>query len=218
MSTPLVSDGLWAIIAPLLPTERPKPKGGRPRIADRAALTGILFVLKSGIPWELLPQELGYGSGMTCWRRLRDWQQAGIWAQLHRTLLQRLQDAGLLDWERAALDSASVPAPGGASRPARIRRIVANWVRNATSWLTAMASHSPYVSRARMCMTVACWRRVSMRSQRCGSRTGGEGDRVSARRNCMQIKAMITLDVAKRCVAVGSFHVLRAAASIRASG
>jgi transposase len=132
MSTPLVSDGLWAIIAPLLPTERPRPKGGRPRIADRAALTGILFVLKSGIPWEMLPQELGCGSGMTCWRRLRDWQQAGIWAKLHRTLLQRLQDAGRIDWERAALDSASVPAPGGASRPARTLRIAASWGRNAT--------------------------------------------------------------------------------------
>jgi transposase len=68
MSKPLVSDALWAIIAPLLPPQLPKPKGGRPRIADPAALTGILFVLKSGIPWEMLPQELGCGSGMTCWR------------------------------------------------------------------------------------------------------------------------------------------------------
>lgn len=65
MSKPLVSDELWALIAPLLPLERPKPKGGRPPIADRAVLTGILFVLKSGIPWEMLPQELGCGSGMT---------------------------------------------------------------------------------------------------------------------------------------------------------
>jgi transposase len=121
MSKPLVSDALWAIIAPLLPLERPKPKGGWPRIADRAALTGILFVLKSGIPWEMLPQEMGCGSGMTCWRRLRDWQQAGVWQRLHRVLLQRLQDAGLIEWERASLDSARVPAPGGANRPARIR-------------------------------------------------------------------------------------------------
>jgi transposase len=66
MSTPLISDTLWEIIAPLLPTEPPKPKGGRPRsITDRAALMGIVFVLKSGIPWEMLPQELGCGSGMT---------------------------------------------------------------------------------------------------------------------------------------------------------
>ena len=114
MSTPLISDMLWEIIAPLLPPEPPKPKGGRPRsIPDRAALTGIVFVLKSGIPWKMLPQELGCGSGMTCWRRLRDWQRAGVWRRLHRTLLQRLQDAGRIDWTRASLDSASVPAPGG---------------------------------------------------------------------------------------------------------
>lgn len=126
MSKPLVSDALWALIAPLLPQERPKPKGGRPRIADRAALTGILFVLKSGIPWEMLPQELGCGCGMTCWRRLRDWHEAGVWQRLHRVLLQRLQDAGRIDWGRASLDSASVPAPGGANRPARTRPIAAS--------------------------------------------------------------------------------------------
>jgi transposase len=139
MSKPLVSDELWAIIAPLLPAERPKPKGGRPRVADRAALSGILFVLKSGIPWEMLPQEMGCGSGMTCWRRLRDWQKEGVWHGLHRALLQRLQDAGRIDWKRASLDSASVPAPGGASRPARIRRIAASWGPSAISSWIAMA-------------------------------------------------------------------------------
>ncbi len=113
MSKPLDTDALWTHTAPLLPPERPKPKGGRPRIADRAVLTGIVFVLQSGIPWEMLPQELGCGSGMSCWRRLRDWQRAGVWKRLHHVLLQRLQDAGQIDWERASLDSASVPAPGG---------------------------------------------------------------------------------------------------------
>jgi transposase len=127
MSKQLVSDKLWAIVALLLPAEPPKPKGGRPRrISDRAALSGILFVLKSGIPWEMLPQEMGCGSGMTCWRRLRDWQQAGVWKRLHHLLLQRLQDAARIDWERASLDSASVPAPGGANRRVRIRRIAAS--------------------------------------------------------------------------------------------
>jgi transposase len=112
MSKPQVSDKLWAIIAPLLHAERPKPKGGRPRIPDRATLTGILFVLKSGTPWEMLPQELGCGNWMTCWCRLRDWQQAGVWRRLHHVLLQQLQTAGRIDRERASLDSASVPAPG----------------------------------------------------------------------------------------------------------
>lgn len=79
----LLPDALWAPIAPLLPPEPPKPKGGRPRVSDRAVLTGILFVLKTGIPWEYLPAEMGCGSGMTCWRRLRDWYQAGVWRRLH---------------------------------------------------------------------------------------------------------------------------------------
>jgi transposase len=110
MSRSLVSDQLWAAIAPLLPPARPTPKGGRPRVPDRAALTGILFVLKSGIPWEMLPQELGCGSGMTCWRRLRDWAKAGVWERRHRKLLDTLGEADQIDWERASLDSASVPA------------------------------------------------------------------------------------------------------------
>ena len=108
-----VPDALWARIAPLLPPEPPKPKGGRPRVSDRAALTGILFVLKTGIPWEYLPAEMGCRSGMTCWRRLRDWYQAGVWRRLHQVLLEELAQADRIDWDRAALDSAAVPAPGG---------------------------------------------------------------------------------------------------------
>ena len=123
MAKPLVSDELWALVAPLLPPEPPKPKGGRPRISDRAALNGIIFVLKSGIPWEMLPLEMGCGSGMTCWRRLRDWQEAGVWEALHRALLDRLGDAGQIDWSRASLDSASIPAKKGATQPGRIQRI-----------------------------------------------------------------------------------------------
>ena len=114
MSKELVSDELWEIIEPLLPEEPPKPKGGRPRVDDRTALTGIVFVLKSGIPWEMLPQEMGCGSGSTsCWRRLRDWQEAGVWEDLHRALLDRLGEADKIDWERASLDSASVSAKRG---------------------------------------------------------------------------------------------------------
>lgn len=89
----LVPDRRWTVIAPLLPPAPPKPKGGRPRVPDRAALTGIIFVLKSGIPWEMVPLELGCGSGVTCWRRLRDWHQAGVWAALQRRLLDHLGQA-----------------------------------------------------------------------------------------------------------------------------
>lgn len=143
MAKPLVSDELWESIEPLLPPEPPKPKGGRPRVSDRAALTGIIFVLKSGIPWEMLPQEMGCGSGMTCWRRLRDWQDAGVWAQLHRVLLNRLGDADQIDWERACLDTASIPAKKGALPPERIRRIGANRARSTMLWRIGTVSPSP---------------------------------------------------------------------------
>jgi transposase len=142
MSKELVSDELWEIIEPLLPPEAPKPKGGRPRINDRAALNGIVFVLKSGIPWEMLPQEMGCGSGSTCWRRLSDWQEAGVWEKLHRVLLDRLGEADQIDWERATLDSASVSAKRGAKRPDRIRRKKANRARSATLVRTEGVSRS----------------------------------------------------------------------------
>ena len=143
MAKPLVSDELWALVAPLLPAEPPKPKGGRPRVPDWACLTGIIFVLKTGIQWELLPQELGCGSSMTCWRRLRDWQAAGVWDLLHHTLLDRLGEAGQIDWSRAALDSASIPAKRGATSSGRTRRIAANRARSAMLWSTGPASRSP---------------------------------------------------------------------------
>jgi len=142
MAKPLVTDELWEVIEPLLPEEGPKPKGGRPRVDDRAALTGILFVLKTGIPWEMLPQEMGCGCGMTCWRRLKEWHEAGVWERLHWRLLNRLGEADQIDWERASLDSASVPAPGGAKEPARTRRIRANRARSAMLWSTGEASRS----------------------------------------------------------------------------
>jgi transposase len=113
MAKPLVSDDLWNAIEPLLPPERPKPKGGRPRVPDRAALAGIVFVLRSGIPWEMLPRELGAGSGMTCWRRLRDWQAAGVWERLRQVLLARLRGADRLDWSRAVVDASQVRAALG---------------------------------------------------------------------------------------------------------
>ncbi len=140
MAKPILDDALWEVIAPLLPAQRPKPKGGRPRTDDRAALTGILFVLRSGIPWEMLPQELGCGSGMTCWRRLRDWQAAGVWDRIHQALLDRLGEREAIDWSRAALDSASVPAKKGEPRPDRIRPTGANRARSGMWWSMPTAS------------------------------------------------------------------------------
>ncbi len=115
MAEPLVPDDLWAIVEPLIPAKPPKPKGGRPRIDDRAALTGIIFVLKSGIPWSMLPIEMGDGSGVSCWRRLQEWQHAGVWIRLHQAVLEKLGDADRIEWERACVDSASVPAKRGAN-------------------------------------------------------------------------------------------------------
>jgi transposase len=119
-----------------LPDEAPKPQGGRPRIDDRSVLAGIIFDLKSGIPWDMLPKEMGCGSGSTCWRRLRDWQEAGVWEELQRVLLNRLGEADRIDWDRVSPDSASVPAKRGDKEPARIRRIGERRARSAMSWQT----------------------------------------------------------------------------------
>jgi transposase len=142
MAKELVSDELWEIIEPLLPEERPKPKGGRLRIDDRATLTGIIFVLKSGISWEMLPQEMGCGSGITCWRRLKEWQEAGVWRRLHQELLNRLGEAEQIGWERASLDSASVPAKRGDKEREQPRRTGAKQAQSAILWRTGMASRS----------------------------------------------------------------------------
>ena len=139
MAKQLVDDALWQVVEPLLPPPPARTsERGRPRLSDRAALTGILFVLKSGIPWEMLPQEMGCGSGMTCWRRLRDWHEAGVWQQLHQLLLSRLEQAGQLDWSRASLDSLSVRATGAprkkGARWGRTPQTAAKRARNAISW------------------------------------------------------------------------------------
>ena len=143
MAKQLVPDELWTVVAPLLPPAPSHEKGGRPRVADRAALTGILFVLRSGIPWELLPAELGCGSGMTCWRRLRDWQAAGVWQRLHQVLLDRLGVAGQIDWSRASVDAQSIPAPKRGALRDRTQRIAANRARSAMCSSIAAAHRWP---------------------------------------------------------------------------
>ena len=129
MATALLDDRLWAVLASLLPppARRRRRYPGRKPLEHRQVLTGILFVLKTGIPWEWLPQEMGCGSGMSCWRRLRDWQHAGVWGRIHQELLHRLQHADQLDWSRAIVDSSSVRAHHAGKKRARIRRIDGSW-------------------------------------------------------------------------------------------
>ncbi len=155
MAKSILDDRLWKLIEPLLPP--PKPRRfrypGRKPVENRAALTGILFVLRTGIGWEYLPQEMGCGSGMTCWRRLRDWQAAGVWDKIHRMLLNELRRAGQIDWSRAAVDSASVRAVGGAKKRGRTPRTAARKARSTMSSPTRKASRSSRASRPQTATT-----------------------------------------------------------------
>ncbi len=134
MAKQILDEELWQIIEPLLPKKKRRFRyPGRKPMDDRAVLRGILFVLKTGIAWEDLPQEMGCGSGMTCWRRLRDWQKAGVWDKIHRILLSQLRRADQIDFSRAVVDSASVRAIFGGQKQAQTPRIAAKRVRN-TIW------------------------------------------------------------------------------------
>ena len=133
MPKQIVSDELWEMVEPLIPeVERRTRFPGRKRIDDRKVLTGILFVLQTGIPWEHLPQEMGCGTGMTCWRRLKEWQDQGVWERLHGVLLDRLNQADEIDWSRAAIDSSQVRAVFGGARPARARSTAQGRARSIT--------------------------------------------------------------------------------------
>jgi transposase len=133
MAKKRVSETVWRAIEPLLPEYVPSPEGGRPPVPDRACLEGIIFVLKAGMPWQMLPTRLGYGSGSTCWRRFHAWTQLGIWPELHRRLLRVLGRRGRINLERAVIDSASVRALKGGRTPARTPPIEARMAANATS-------------------------------------------------------------------------------------
>jgi transposase len=144
-----VSDELWQLVEPLLPKrERRFRYPGRKRLPDRDALAGILFVLHTGIAWMHLPRELGFGSGYTCWRRLEEWQRAGVWERLHALLLTRLRAAGEIEWSRAVIDSSHVQAKKGAPRRARAQSTGQGRAPSTTSSSTPRGSRSPSRSRA----------------------------------------------------------------------
>jgi transposase len=140
----VVSDELWERIEPLLPkVERRFRHPGRKRLPDRQALQGILFVLHTGIAWRHLPAELGFGGGSTCYRRLDEWQRAGVWERLHALLLSELRAAGAIEWSRAVADASHVQAKKGAPRRARARLIEPDPAPSTTSWSMRAGSRSP---------------------------------------------------------------------------
>ena len=135
MARPILDDDLWALIEPLLPPPKPRRSRypGRRPLDNRAVLTGSLFILQTGLRWELLPREMGCGSGMSCWRRLRDWQEAGVWDQLHEVLLARLRAADKIDWSRVIVDSSSIRAAGAGQKQDPVPLTVRDQVRSITS-------------------------------------------------------------------------------------
>ena len=142
----LVPDELWALVGPILPKHAPSPKGGQPRTPDRVCLTGILFVVKTGIPWEDFPQEMGC-CGMTLWNRLHEWIEAGVWDELHRLLLDKLRGEDAIDFSRVVVDSSSVRAVHGGKK-----RVPAPWTGGSpgasTTWpSTPTARRWPACSR-----------------------------------------------------------------------
>ena len=190
MPEALVSEGLWEVIRPLLPAESSKPKGGRPRVPDRAALEGIVYVLRSGIPWRMLPEEFGC-SGVTCWRRLRDWQEAGVWRRLRQALLDRLGQAGLIDWARASVDSASTPAKKGEedrSQPGRSQqtRLETPPARRRERHAARRGAHRGPGPRLKDLRGVGRRRRAGKRTQG----TAQEAAQKAARRQRLRLRAL----------------------------
>ena len=149
MARQILDDRLWVLIEPHLPPPKPRRKRhpGRKPLGHRQTLTGILYVQITGIPWELLPQEMGCGSGMTCWRRLEEWQRLGVWDKVHRVLLEHLQAADRIDWSRAVVDSAAVRAVFGGTTRDRTPQIAANKARSTTSRRMRTAFRSRLASR-----------------------------------------------------------------------
>ena len=167
---------------------------------------------------------MGCGSGLTCWRRLRDWQQAGVWHRLHTTLLDRLGEADRIDWSRASIDSAAVPAKGGAlgtrlppKRSARIQRIAANWAASAMCWSTARAPRSPSGSPANVHDGQLLTALVEPSSPST-AREARQADRASVRTSCTRTRRTARGPTAGRCASAASRHGSPDRASSRVSG
>lgn len=153
---PIIDDELWTRIEPLLPPSKPRrfKYPGRKPVAGRAALTGILFVPKTGIRWRDSPCEMGCGTGAGCWRRLRDWQQTGVWGRLHAVLLAKPRAAGKIDFSRVVVDSSSIRAVAAGEKLARIPPIERVPGRRTTSPSTPTERRSQQSRPARIVTTL----------------------------------------------------------------
>jgi transposase len=114
----LLSEKQWKILEPLFPEPNRRKDGrGRPPTTNRQCLQGILWVLRTGARWRDLPAP--YPDGSTCWRRLRSWEEQGVWLKAWQKLLSMLDQRRLLDWEEAFLDATFVTAKKGARQSAK---------------------------------------------------------------------------------------------------
>ena len=207
MAEPLVPDELWEAVAPLLPRHKAGPgKRGRPPVDDRACLTGIVFVLRSGIPWEMLPQEMGCGSGVTCWRRLRYWQRRGVWKKLLHALLQGVGEVEGIDWDHCCVDRQSFRAVLGGSSLSRTPPIGQKRARNGTcsSMGTALRwpCGSPEPTATSRSRRWTWWTR-SRRS------VGGAAGRGGYRRPCMGTASMARREIIRASRSEGSKTIWR---------
>jgi len=142
-----IPDDLWQLIEPILPPDKPPGANGRPRVPNRTVLNGILYVLRTGCQWKMVPPE--YSSGSTCHLRFQTWVRAGIFKRIWRVCLRHYDDLEGIDWRFQSLDSATVPAPvKGGTRPEKTPRIAANWAPSGTPFPTPTASRWPRRSLA----------------------------------------------------------------------
>lgn len=138
-----IPDDLWNLIEPILPPDKPPGSNGRTPVPNRIVLNGMLYVLRTGCQWKMVPRE--YSSGSTCHLRFQTWVRAGLFEKIWRVCLQHYDDLKGIDWHFQSLDSATVSAPvKGATKLEKTRPIAENWAPNGT------ISRMPTVSRWRL--------------------------------------------------------------------
>ena len=142
-----IPDDLWNLIEPILPSDKPAGANGRPCVLNRTVLNGILYVLRTGCQWKMVPRE--YSSGSTCHLRFQAWVRAGLFKRIWRVCLKHYDDLQGIDWRFQSMDSATVSAPvQGGTKPEETLRIAANWAPNGTRSRTPTEFRWPSRSRA----------------------------------------------------------------------